>query len=424
MKNFCNHIRNLVLEGNIQRAVDMIHDLDNLALLDEIHTPIMKSILIYMRNQNGMNVGKYIDYLEPNLQYEEFIQNVPNNDRDGVCLYEKNPLIKGSINYRTDNEKIPALEKFWYQRKDINNSVHSYEYDNVLLIGYDFGFAVFSENENKFIFSNPYTNHRAFQKISRQQEVEIPNLVFFGDRFKPNNYCHFLVDHLPRICTFETLGYKGIYGSFHLALNDFQRKYFEICRVRDRIFSLDKNTTYRVKKLNILNTSMRSFKHMFNRQNILYMQNMLKFFPKCIRNGTKDIKRIFITRNQHYGRTITNNLEFLQLVQKYGFIAIDTDSLNIDEQMKIFSFADYIIAIHGAALTNILYAKPGSSVLELFPTNYGTAAFCLLADMRQLKYRGLVGEPLNKTWEFSTSQQPIYIDIEKAESKIIKMLEG
>jgi capsular polysaccharide biosynthesis protein len=46
--------------------------------------------------------------------------------------------------------------------------------------------------------------------------------------------------------------------------------------------------------------------------------------------------------------------------------------------MRIFATANLIVAPHGAALANIIFASPGSTLIELFP------AGCLLPDYWRL----------------------------------------
>jgi hypothetical protein len=51
-----------------------------------------------------------------------------------------------------------------------------------------------------------------------------------------------------------------------------------------------------------------------------------------------------------------------------GCLNIRTETLTLAEQVALFSSADIIIAQHGAALANLIWARPTATVVEIFPT--------------------------------------------------------
>jgi capsular polysaccharide biosynthesis protein len=52
-------------------------------------------------------------------------------------------------------------------------------------------------------------------------------------------------------------------------------------------------------------------------------------------------------------------------VGEYGFEAIHFEDYSFEQQVRIASGAQYLVANHGAGLTNMLFMKSGGSVLEL-----------------------------------------------------------
>jgi capsular polysaccharide biosynthesis protein len=50
-----------------------------------------------------------------------------------------------------------------------------------------------------------------------------------------------------------------------------------------------------------------------------------------------------------------------------GFDVVDPSALSVAEQIATFASASLIVATHGAALANLVFASPGSTVVELFP---------------------------------------------------------
>jgi capsular polysaccharide biosynthesis protein len=67
--------------------------------------------------------------------------------------------------------------------------------------------------------------------------------------------------------------------------------------------------------------------------------------------------------------------------------------MSVAEQAKVFAEADVIVATHGAALANLCFASPGSTVIELFAPDYVNVCYWALAQrVPGLRYRYLVGE--------------------------------
>jgi capsular polysaccharide biosynthesis protein len=88
---------------------------------------------------------------------------------------------------------------------------------------------------------------------------------------------------------------------------------------------------------------------------------------------------IYITRGPSANnRTVVNESEVLAFLGDRGFEAVDPGRLSVLEQIRTFASASVIVAPHGAALANLIFASPGSSVVELFP------AGCVLPDFWRL----------------------------------------
>jgi hypothetical protein len=50
-----------------------------------------------------------------------------------------------------------------------------------------------------------------------------------------------------------------------------------------------------------------------------------------------------------------------------GCLSVMTETLTLADQIALFSLADVIIAQHGAALANLIWTRPGATVIEIFP---------------------------------------------------------
>jgi Glycosyltransferase 61 len=91
-------------------------------------------------------------------------------------------------------------------------------------------------------------------------------------------------------------------------------------------------------------------------------------------------RRLFVARGAASGRILVNEDEcYAFLREHYGFERVVMDGLPVAEQARLFSEAEAIVAPHGAALTNLLFARPSARVLELVSADYAVPCFLEIA---------------------------------------------
>lgn len=103
--------------------------------------------------------------------------------------------------------------------------------------------------------------------------------------------------------------------------------------------------------------------------------------------------RLYVTRGRaQHTRRVNNEDDVLDLLTAQGYVPIDPGTLTVAEQIAAFAGAEAIVAPHGAALTNLAFASPGTRVVELFAPDYvNTCYFELASQVPGLTYRYLVG---------------------------------
>lgn len=103
--------------------------------------------------------------------------------------------------------------------------------------------------------------------------------------------------------------------------------------------------------------------------------------------------RIYVTRTGGRNtRRLETEPDLWPLLEERGFVRIDPGAMSVRDQIDHFAAADTIVAIHGAALTNLVFAKPGVRVLELFNASYVKHCFWAITDdIEGSTYRYLVG---------------------------------
>jgi len=95
---------------------------------------------------------------------------------------------------------------------------------------------------------------------------------------------------------------------------------------------------------------------------------------------------------KRYGaRELVNSskIEDMLVSRGYAVTLVDCAKIPVVAQWALFSRADVIVSVHGAALANIVFAKPGSLCIEIFPENYGNQEFWMLSHSVSCDYIAL-----------------------------------
>lgn len=96
---------------------------------------------------------------------------------------------------------------------------------------------------------------------------------------------------------------------------------------------------------------------------VTYLQN--KFLP-CIANVSQNFsKKVFISRKDS-SRNMINEDEIFLLFERYGFTRYLLSAMSLQEQIKLFYDAEIIVGTNGSSLTNLIFCKPNTNVVEIF----------------------------------------------------------
>ncbi|MCT7993415.1 glycosyltransferase 61 family protein [Laspinema olomoucense] len=140
------------------------------------------------------------------------------------------------------------------------------------------------------------------------------------------------------------------------------------------------------------------------------------FLDKAVAQGLQTPERIYISRRHASYRRILNEEETIARLSPYGFVPIVLESLSFLEQVALFANAKAIIAPHGAGLTNTLFCKPGTQLIEIFSPDMVSVNYWLVSNIIGLGYSYLIGESLEE-YKTPTSiprryyNHPLYEDI-------------
>lgn len=136
-------------------------------------------------------------------------------------------------------------------------------------------------------------------------------------------------------------------------------------------------------------------------------------------NNNSNYKKIYVQRGNVKHRKVVNENEILTYLDKLGFVPLVMDGRSVREQVDLFSNADVIIAPHGSALHNVIFASSNTKVIELFPFNYHCTANFTFASYANTNYYYANGDKISPDY-ISPIDADIKINISKLE-KVLKL---
>ncbi len=230
-------------------------------------------------------------------------------------------------------------------------------------------FGNFAPIKYKKFFEYDFYNNTL--KLNNSMEI-IENSFIVGSS---GNYYHDLIDFYSKIFSYDNKIDdsidKIIIGKLFL---------------KDPIITLIKKINIK-KKLVSINNETKIFKNSYFVSN----KNFIKindFYRHLFLNpDAQQFKNIYISRNDSKNRIIKNEKEVVNYLKKYDFEVYELSKFSFLEQIKIFSEAKIIVSMHGAALTNLMFCKPGTTIIEIaadFYENYKSSNLNL--NLTEFKY--------------------------------------
>jgi capsular polysaccharide biosynthesis protein len=106
--------------------------------------------------------------------------------------------------------------------------------------------------------------------------------------------------------------------------------------------------------------------------------------------------KIFVgRRDARIRRKVANEEEVRDRLRQRGFACVDAGEMPLKEKAQLFSDAELVVAPHGGGLTNLLFCRPGTRVIEIFSSAGARplSPYRLTASHLGLPYYRMVVEP-------------------------------
>ncbi len=109
-------------------------------------------------------------------------------------------------------------------------------------------------------------------------------------------------------------------------------------------------------------------------------------------NSAPGPSRLYITRLDASSRRMENEAAVIALVRASGFTVVSLTGRPVADQVRLFAGATHIVAPHGAGLSNLLFCRAGTRVLELMMDGYLQWSFRHICAVRGLTYGCVFGQ--------------------------------
>ncbi len=242
-----------------------------------------------------------------------------------------------------------------------------------------------------------------------------------------DNYFHWLFDVLPRIKICEKV--FDISKIDYFLFPDIEKKF--------QSESLDILKIPRNKRL-----SSKKFRHIITDEIIITkhpycinndadeeIENIPIWISEWLKSVCLDKKKfdnknypakIYIDRkdsisNNKKLRSIVNEDEVKDLLQKYNFKIISLSDNSFEEQVRIINNAKEIVGLHGAGFANFCFCEPNTKIIELKSTTSGKM-YENLAFNNKLEYKSVSSEPVGIN--YNNQYGHIKVSIDNLEEKL------
>ena len=281
------------------------------------------------------------------------------------------------------------------------NKITVYEINNVdvIISPLQNNYAVFTyllHNDRILWESDRYMSHSKYDsnipysyKSELVDDMYVEEACSFLHIGNSSVYGHFVFDCLGKIMAMEDAGYEGIYLLYESSISeewiDILCKYFDIPSKRFCLIDENQRLRIHVKKMHCIKSIVDASK--INAKLIIDFAD--RIVDKLVKKDeiSKYPERIYVKRTGN--RQLLNGDDILR---KYNFTVLIPEEMSILEQIRYFHHADVVFAPHGSNVTNLIFMRNHTFLIETFGAGFVDLFFMEAIKERNLRYRMLVAQ--------------------------------
>jgi len=269
------------------------------------------------------------------------------------------------------------------------------------------------------IYQNYCRNYKFFFKYIFPQFSTSKNIIHIANEYY-SNYFHWH-EILQKIILLKD---QNILQNSLIILPSKAQK-FKFILESLKMLGINRNDIIFIRKKSHLRVSNLIFidHHGFDYDLINKLRDQLRQAVQC--NQINFGERIYISRAKQKLRFVENEQQMLNILEKYNFKKVIMEDHSYAEQLAICAQAKYLIAPHGAGITNIIAMKKNSAILELSSkeNNEFDRSYIIMANMLGLNYYYQKCRFGKNSLIFDSHHASLDVDCDMLEKNIKIMLE-
>ena len=232
------------------------------------------------------------------------------------------------------------------------------------------------------------------------------------------NYSHWLLESLARALLFAPLD-DGTWRYLTPPLTVWQRQTLELVGVdSERILEVEKEGPVRFREVVAVSRGMGG---------LPAIRPAAVAALAALAAPNPGRRRLYCSREATRHRHVENEAELVELLARHGFESVVPERLGIAEQIELFAGAEVVFALHGSALTNIAFCRPGTLVIELQAEgfNYGGVVWnWILASLRDQPFVQVVCPLSEATADLPHASRDVTVDLDHLDALLYRVLAG
>lgn len=260
---------------------------------------------------------------------------------------------------------------------------------------------------------------RCIMTLPREpRKIDSPCILLGSD----GNYCHWVVRNLLKLALIERAQLPP--GLPYLVADDlrsWQRAYLELLGIPEsRLLRVPADGVYACPRIYVP-TQLRN--HPSMKTGIDWLRAKL---APLLAPPAERIELIYASRREQPSRRVQNEAAIEEMLSGMGFRVIVPGEMSVREQIDAFSRARVVVAPHGAALANMVFAPPDATLVEITSqTIHYMDDFRMLAKAIGQRSRTLVSHDIDRTQPVAFGGEPnreYRVDLEALRAMVCEVL--
>ncbi|MBD2753302.1 glycosyltransferase family 61 protein [Spirosoma validum] len=254
-----------------------------------------------------------------------------------------------------------------------------------------------------------------------RDSYEIDKAVFLITPEAEGNYYHWIVDLLPRLVLLSRNleNISNVKIILHKSTKSYEKETLEILDLPiENIIRLNSFSIATVKEMYIADYIN------YNEKFPIWKKQLIDSFIERLtyKEEYETYDKIYLVRGNQKTRRLIGEKKLIQKLRDLNFKIIDPQTLSLSRQIYILSKANTVIGVHGAALTNIIFCKEKTKIIELRSNNHPPEFFSEIAKTYNLNFCTVSIDPVKTKKNKNSANRQNLLLTEENTNELMYML--